>query len=104
MIYNSRRKQRKYLSHQQRKFGVRAPTCSVSLDHHRHRIDEPYAISQLHEAIVGESRCDNIFCNIPPHIPCWAVTLCCILPAKCTTPVNSPSAIRIDDDLATSHT
>ncbi|MGA6978151.1 MAG: hypothetical protein WBZ23_16690, partial [Pseudolabrys sp.] len=52
------------------------------------------AVSKLHKTLVRQIRCDDVFCDIPSHIPCRAIDLGCIFSAKRATTMDCPSIFK----------
>src|SRR4029077_18597762 len=70
------------------------------LDQHAHGLCYTDRVSQLHFALIGQSRRHNILGNVPRHVSCGTIDLGRIFPAEGTTAWAPNSAVGIDNDLA----
>merc|ERR1711920_632631 len=75
--------------------------CSVCLHKERQGLGNADGIGQLHQCSLAQATLHNRLGHLPANVSGRSVNLGWILARECTTSMSSPSAIRVDDDLAT---
>merc|ERR1719188_355616 len=76
--------------------------CAIGLDEEGQGLGHADGIRELHECTLAEAALHDRLCHLTANVRRGAVNLRGILAAECTTTVRTPTAVGVNDDLATS--
>src|SRR6476620_2784305 len=79
---------------------VRNPAGTLRVHGHVDRLRDADRVRQLHLALLGQARRDDILRDIARRIRCRAVDFRRVLARECAATVRCRAAVRVDDDLA----